>query len=205
MKSKPTLKPAEVNSHSRQLQEKNTSDPMEVESFGKKGKKGKKGKGDGKSGKKEGQHQNRNPNPSKDVVCWHCEKKGHLSTERWSNPKNQSGSSGTQNEGGKGKPKNVTGKEAGSFGEQAAVVKPQPQPALASSLDLASIETPVRSPHPDHEGWLRWTQVRRFRHFRWMQGLALKRRRMTVTARQLQVNSFPTVEASARTRKDPSR
>ena len=28
---------------------------------------------------------------------------------------------------------------------------------LASSLDLASIETPVRSPHPDHEGWLRWT------------------------------------------------
>ena len=115
MKSKPTLKPAEVNSHSRQLQEKNTSDPMEVESFGKKGKKGKKGKGDGKSGKKEGQHQNQNPNSSKEVVCWHCEKKGHLSTERWSNPKNQSGSSGTQNEGGKGKPKNVTGKEAGSF------------------------------------------------------------------------------------------
>ena len=32
-----------------------------------------------------------------------------------------------------------------------------PQPALATSLDLASIETLVRSPHPDHEGWLRWT------------------------------------------------
>ena len=32
-----------------------------------------------------------------------------------------------------------------------------PQPALASSLDLASIETLVRSPHLDHEGWLRWT------------------------------------------------
>ena len=35
--------------------------------------------------------------------------------------------------------------------------EPQPRPALASFLDLASIETPVRSPHPDHEGWLRWT------------------------------------------------
>ena len=64
-----------------------------------------------------------------------------------------------ENEGGKGKPKNVTDKEANSLeqGEQAAVVEPQAEPALASSLDLASIETPVRSPHPDHEGWLRWT------------------------------------------------
>ena len=42
-------------------------------------------------------------------------------------------------------------------GEQAAMVEPQPQPALASSQDLASIETPVRSPDQDHEGWLRWT------------------------------------------------
>ena len=42
-------------------------------------------------------------------------------------------------------------------GEQAAVVEPQPQPALASSLDLVSIETLVRSTHLDHEGWLRWT------------------------------------------------
>ena len=53
---------------------KSTSDPMEVGSFGrlgKKGKKRKKGKGDGKNGKKEGQHQNQNPSPSKDVVCWH--------------------------------------------------------------------------------------------------------------------------------------
>ena len=49
---------------------KSTSDPVEVDSFGKGSKKGKKGKGDVKNGKKESQHQN--PNPSKDVVCWHC-------------------------------------------------------------------------------------------------------------------------------------
>ena len=45
---------------------KSTSDPMEVDSFGKGGKKG---KGDGKSVKKGGQHQNhQNPHPSKYVV-----------------------------------------------------------------------------------------------------------------------------------------
>ena len=131
---------------------------MEVDSFGKGGKKGNKGKSDCKSVKKEGQHQNHNPNPSKDVVCWHCGKKGHLSTECWSNSKNQSCSGGTQSKGGKGKPKKVTGEGASSLqqGEQAAVAEPQPQPALASSLDLASIETLVRSPHLDDEGWLRW-------------------------------------------------
>ena len=37
------------------------------------------------------------------------------------------------------------------------MVEPQPQPALASSLDVASIETLVRSPHLDNEGWMRWT------------------------------------------------
>ena len=60
---------------------KSTSHPMKVDSFGKggkKGKRGKKGKGDGKRGKKEGQHQNQNPNPSKDIVCWHCGKHGML-------------------------------------------------------------------------------------------------------------------------------
>ena len=126
---------------------KSTSDPMEVDSFGKGGKKGKKGKN-------EGQHQNQHPNSSKDVVCLHGGKKGYVSTEFWSNPKNQSGSGGTQNKGGKGKPKNVTGKGAGSLeqGQQAAVVDPQPQPAPASSLDLASIETPVGLPHLDHKG-----------------------------------------------------
>ena len=50
---------------------------------------------------------------------------------------------------------NATGKGAGSL-EQAAVAEPQPLPALSSSLDLASIESPVRSPHLDGEGWLRW-------------------------------------------------
>ena len=113
----------------------------------KKGKRGNEGKGDGKNGKKggEGQNQSQNPNPSKDVVCWHCRTKGHSSTERWSNPKNQCGSGGIQNKGGKGKQKNGTGKGAGSLeqGEQAAVVEPQLQPALASSLDMASFETPV--------------------------------------------------------------
>ena len=63
---------------------------MEVDRFGKGGKKGKKGNGDGKNAKTEGQHQNQNPNPSKDFVCWHAGKKGHMSTECWSNPKNQS-------------------------------------------------------------------------------------------------------------------
>ena len=82
-----------------------------------------------------------------------------MSTECWSNPRNQSCSGGTQNKGGQGKPKNVTGKGVGSLEqrEQAAVVEPQPQPALASSPNLASIATPVRTLHPDHEGWLRWT------------------------------------------------
>ena len=56
----------------------------------------------------------------------------------------------------KEQPKNVTGKGARLLeqGEQAAVVEPQPQPALASFLDSASIETLVRSPHLDHEDWL---------------------------------------------------
>ena len=39
------------------------------------------------------------------------------------------------------------------------MAEPQPQPALASSLDLASIETLVRSPHLDQEGRLRWIYV----------------------------------------------
>ena len=37
------------------------------------------------------------------------------------------------------------------------MAEPQPQTALASSLDLASIDTPVRSPHLEQEVWLRWT------------------------------------------------
>ena len=55
--------------------------------------------------------------------------------------------------------KKFRSKGAGSLeqGEQAAVVDPQPQPVLASPLELASIETLARSPHLDHEGWLRWT------------------------------------------------
>ena len=121
---------------------------------GKKGKKGKKGKGDGKNVKKEVQHQNQRLNPTKAVVCWHCGKKGHSSTECWSNPKNQNGSGGFQNKGGKGQPTNLTGKGVVSLeqGEQVAVVEPQPQPVLESSLRLASIEFFVRTPQLDHEG-----------------------------------------------------
>ena len=37
------------------------------------------------------------------------------------------------------------------------MVEPQSQPALASSMDLASFGTPVRSPRLDQQGWLRWT------------------------------------------------
>ena len=141
-----------------------TSDPMEVASFGKGGKigktskkdkKSKKRKGDGKRAKKECQHQNQNSNPSKDAVCWHFGKKGHLSTECWSNPNNQSRSRDTQNKTSKGKTKNVTDKGAGSLDQREQ--EPQPQPALASSPDLASIGTLVRSLHLDHESWLRWT------------------------------------------------
>ena len=83
MKSKPTLKPAGQFA-SKTVATKSTSHPMEVDSFGKGGKKGEDG---GKSVKKEGQHQNPNPNSSTDVVCWCCGKKGHLSTECWSNPR----------------------------------------------------------------------------------------------------------------------
>ena len=41
------------------------------------------------------------------------------------------------------------------------------------------------------------TQVRRFRHFRWMQGLARNRRRIFEATRQLKANLFLTVEACA--------
>ena len=97
---------------------------------GMKGNKGKKGKGDSKNDKKEdkGENQSQNPNPSMDAVCWHCGEKGHLSTECWSNPTNQSGSGGNSNKGGKGKQKDGIGEGAGSLErrEQAAVVEPQP-------------------------------------------------------------------------------
>ena len=133
---------------------------------------------------------------------WHCGKKGHLTTECWSNPKNQSSTCATQNKGGKGKSKNATGKGAGSLeqADQAGVVEPQPRPALASTLDLASIEALVRSPHLDQEGLAEmdmWHRCDDFRHFRWMQGLARKRRRMTAATRQLQVSSSPIAEACA--------
>ena len=123
---------------------KSTSDPMDVDSFGKKGKgeqerpdRRQRSKSDSESESKQGR-----------FVCWHCGERGHMSTECWSNPMNQSGPGGIQNKGGKGKQRNGTGKGTGSLeqGEQAAVVEPQ-QPALASSLDLASFETLVRSPH----------------------------------------------------------
>ena len=136
---------------------KNSSDPMDVDSFGKGGKKSKKGEGDSKNGKKEGEDQNQsqNPNPNNEVVCWVCCEKGHLCTECWSNPQNQSASGGGQYHGGKGKPKNSTGKGAGSLeqGDEAAAVEQQRQLALASSLDMALFETLGRSPHPDSEGW----------------------------------------------------
>ena len=119
---------------------------MDVDRFGKDGKKCKKG------GK--GQNQDQNLNPSLDAVCWHCGKTGHLSTECWSIPKNQCGSRGCQNKGGKGKPKEGTGMGAVSLerGDQALAVEQHRQLALASSLDLASSETPGRSPHLDLEG-----------------------------------------------------
>ena len=47
-----------------------TSDPLEVDSFGKGGSKGKNEKSAGKRVKKEGQYQNQDSNPSKEVVCF---------------------------------------------------------------------------------------------------------------------------------------
>ena len=76
--------------------------------------------------------------------------------------------------------------------KQAAVVEPRPQTALASSLDLASIEALVRSPHLDNEGWLRWT---------YDTGAAISAfpldSKIGTETQALQVNSFPTVVASA--------
>ena len=58
----------------------------------------------------------------------------------------------------KGKSKNGTGNGAGSLeGDQAEAVEQQPQPALASSLDLAASEKLGGKQHLDSEGWLRWT------------------------------------------------
>ena len=41
--------------------------------------------------------------------------------------------------------------------ERHAAVEPQQQRALASSVDLSSLETPGRSPHLDPKGWFTWT------------------------------------------------
>ena len=101
-----------------------------------------------------GQNQSHNPNPNAEVVCWHCGEIRHLSTECCSNSKNHSGSGGGQHKEGTVKPKGATGKGAGSLEQGCGA---QSQPALASSLDLASSETPVRSPRLDPEGCLRWT------------------------------------------------
>ena len=96
---------------------KSTSDPMDVK----------------KGSKRGGNCQNLSQNPCAQnvVVCWHCGKKGHLSTECWSAPKNQSGSRG-------GQPRQL-------------------RSSSANSQDLASCEKPSRSPHLDAEVWLRWT------------------------------------------------
>ena len=104
MKSKPTFEAHRSPFAFKTVVAKSASDPMDVDSIGKGGKNGK------REGK--GQDQSQNPNPSNDVVCWHCGKKGHMSTEesrksvwvRWSH-----------NRGGKGKPKKGTGKGAGSL------------------------------------------------------------------------------------------
>ena len=111
MKSKPTLKPAEVNSHSRQLRQRSPRIRWRWTAMAKEARKARKGKVMASAARKK----NQSPNPNKDAVCWHCGKKCHLSTECLSNPKNQSGSGGTQHKGGKGKPNNVTDKGAGSL------------------------------------------------------------------------------------------
>ena len=71
-KFRPTLKPVEVSSRSKSV-------------VGHEGKEG-----------GTGQHLSQNPSTNEDAVCWGCGKKGHSSTECWSNPKKQSGSGGGQ-------------------------------------------------------------------------------------------------------------
>ena len=59
-------------------------------------------------------------------------------------------------------------------------MEPQPQPVPASSLHLASFDTPVISPQLDPEGSLRWTYDigAAIQHFHWMQRLKQNRTRM---------------------------
>ena len=83
------------------------------------GKKCKKGKSDGKNGKEGGKGQNQTES---DVVRWHCEKNGRLSTGMLVEPKEPFWLWRRQQKGGKGKSKNGLGKGAGSLeeGNQAA-------------------------------------------------------------------------------------
>ena len=90
------LKHAEVSSHSwrslqRSLQTKRLWTALAQAARRRNGE-GKQGKGDGKGMRDKGQAQRQNQsqssNPNMDAVCWHCGKKGHLSTERWARPKN---------------------------------------------------------------------------------------------------------------------
>ena len=58
----------------------------------------------------------------------------------------------------KGKPKNATGKGARQNKENKQQWRNHSHiQFLRAFLDLALIETPIRSPHLDHEGWLKWT------------------------------------------------
>ena len=144
-----------------------TSDPMEVDVWQRRRERKEGQERRQINVKKEGQHQNQSPNPCKDVVCWHCGMKSHLRTDSVGRIQRIGPAPA------KLKTKEVKENRRTPQAREQARWHKEPQPALASPLDLASIETLVRSPHLDQEGRDgHVTQVLRFRHVRWMQGLA---------------------------------
>ena len=131
-------------------------------------------------------NQSQNPNPNKKVVCWHCGEKGHLSTECWSNQKNRSASGGGQHKGVKGKPMNCTGS-----------LEPSCSGGTTAATGSCELSGFGRSPHLDPEGWLRLTYDMggAISAFPLEAKIGTETEANYVASRQLQVNSFPTVEA----------
>ena len=143
-KSKPTLKPAEVNSHSGQLRQKAPQIRWRWTTLAKEARKARKGKVMARAARKKVNIRIRARIQARRLSVWYCREKGHLSTECWSNHKIQSGSSAAQNNGGKGKPKTSQAREQARRNRETSCSGGTTTAAsCSSSLDLASIETLV--------------------------------------------------------------